>query len=138
MDRLRQSWALALSNAETQFRSLLVSSSSSVWKRVPLPASPPQGKAGQSSDTKGKGRAVTMEGVVIHRRQTKRGDIMRVVLDVPLEGALADLDKWRAVLCTPEVRGDWDPAVESSSLVEMFDWNTRITRTNYALGWPAK
>ena len=22
--------------------------------------------------------------------------------------------------------------------MEMFDWNTRITQTNYALGWPAK
>lgn len=107
---------------------------------MPLPVSPPQGKPGQkvSSNVKGKGRAAVAEGVVIHRRQTKRGDIMRVVLDVPLEGSLADLDKWRAVLSTPEVREDWDPAVESSSLVEMFDWNTRITRTNYALGWPAK
>jgi hypothetical protein len=136
--RLRQSWASALSKAEAQFRSLLVSTSSSAWKRVPLPASPPQLGQKIGSNASGKGRAMDTEGIVIHRRQTNRGDIMRIVLDVPLEASLADLDKWRAVLSTPEIRGDWDPAVEGSSLVEMFDWNTRIARTNYGLGWPAK
>ncbi|KAF8513435.1 hypothetical protein BU17DRAFT_95422 [Hysterangium stoloniferum] len=137
--RLRQSWASALSNAEAQFRSLLVSSSSSVWKRVPLLASNSKGALGQTaiSNSKGKSRMLSTDGIVMHRCQTKRGDIMRVVLDVPLEAGLVDLDKWRAVLATPDIRVDWDPAVESSSLVEMFDWNTRITRTNYALGWPA-
>lgn len=139
-DRLRQSWALALSKAEAQFRSLLVSSSSSAWKRVPQPTSPPQGQPSQkiSLNVKGKGHALDMEGIMIHRRHSPHGDIMRVVLEVPLESPIAELDKWRAVLSTPEVKGDWDPSVECSSLVEMFDWNTRITRTNYALGWPAK
>ncbi|KAF8578800.1 hypothetical protein K439DRAFT_1395236 [Ramaria rubella] len=138
--RLRQSWNAALSNVEAQFRSLLVSSGSSAWKRVPSPPSSAQSKPGQSTSPngKGKGRFHHAEGISIHRRQTKRGDILRIVLDVPAaEGPLVDLDKWRAVLSTPEIRGDWDPAVEGSSLVEMFDWNTRITRTNYALGWPA-
>jgi len=74
----------------------------------------------------------------MHRRATKQGDVTRVVLDAPFEGSIAGLDKWRAVLSTPELREEWDPAVEASSLVEMFDWNTRITRTNFALGWPAK
>jgi len=111
---------------------------------VSLPTPPPQANSSKNINPqtkgkgKGKGRTSLTDGVVIHRQQTKRVDIMRVVLDVSLEGPLADLERWRAVICTPEIRSDWDPAVEGSSLVEMFDWNTRITRTNYALGWPAK
>ncbi|KIJ55581.1 hypothetical protein M422DRAFT_41524 [Sphaerobolus stellatus SS14] len=137
--RLRQSWAAALTNAEAQFRSLLASAGSSSWKRVQLPPPPPQRSSSQTliSNVKGKGRSISPEDIVMHRRQTKQGDVMRVALDLPFEGTIADLDKWRAVLSTPELREEWDPAVESSSLVEMFDWNTRITRTSFALGWPA-
>ncbi len=31
-----------------------------------------------------------------------------------------------------------DPAVDDAHLLEMFDRNTRISKTNYTLGWPAK
>lgn len=74
----------------------------------------------------------------MHRKQAKDGDVMRVVFDLPYESPVAELEKWKAILTTPDVRPEWDPSVETSSLVEMFDWDTRITRTNYTLGWPAK
>lgn len=140
--RLRQSWVSALSAAEVQFRSLLVSPNSSGWKKVPpqavsngLPNSP----TSKNGALKGKSRVSwSPENMVMHRKQMKDGDVIRVVLDIPSDSPVADLDKWRAVLATPDVRPEWDPSVENSNLVEMFDWNTRITRTSYTLGWPAK
>ncbi|GJJ11421.1 hypothetical protein Clacol_005654 [Clathrus columnatus] len=90
------------------------------------------------SNLKGKSKVSwSTDNMVMHRKQAKDGDVTRVVLDIPIESSVAELDKWRAILTTPDVRSEWDPSVESSYLVEMFDWNTRIARTNYTLGWPA-
>lgn len=36
------------------------------------------------------------------------------------------------------MRQEWDPAVESSQLLELFDMDVRITKTYFTLGWPAK
>ncbi|KAH6915744.1 hypothetical protein BKA70DRAFT_1092620, partial [Coprinopsis sp. MPI-PUGE-AT-0042] len=41
------------------------------------------------------------------------------------------------VLTTPELRQEWDPAVEDAHLLENFDHSTRISKTNFSLGWPA-
>jgi len=90
------------------------------------------------ANAKRKARVISTENLVMHRRSTKRGDVTRVVLDIPFEDPVNDLDKRRAVLSTPELRSEWVPVVEASSLVEMFDWDTQITRTDFALGWPAK
>lgn len=103
--------------------------------------------------------------VVVHKRSTKEGDVFRAVLDVQLapafprsssgpdpnsssssphptpasiSGSLASLDAWRAVLATPELRKEYDPAVQDGRIVEMFDPETRIAKTDFALGWPAK
>jgi hypothetical protein len=73
--------------------------------------------------------------VQVHRN--KAGD-WRAQLEVPLATASAGLDGWRAVLLTPELRREWDPAVEDAQSLEMLDRATRISRTNYRLGWPAK
>jgi hypothetical protein len=48
------------------------------------------------------------------------------------------LDPWKAVLMTPELRKEWDPAVEGAHLLELFDSTTRISKTNFTIGWPAK
>ncbi len=48
------------------------------------------------------------------------------------------LGAWKSVLVTPELRKEWDPAVESAQLLEMFDQATRISKVNFTLGWPAK
>lgn len=77
--------------------------------------------------------------VVVHRKYGKSGeDIYRLVLDVPTGEELVSLEPWKAVLSTPELRQEWDPAVEEAHLVEMFDQTTRISKTNFTLGWPAK
>jgi hypothetical protein len=41
-------------------------------------------------------------------------------------------------LATPELRQEWDPAVDGAALLEMLDPTTRISKTNFTLGWPAK
>lgn len=49
-----------------------------------------------------------------------------------------DLETWASILMTPEMRKEWDPAVESSQVIEICDPSTRIVKTNFTLGWPAK
>ncbi|KAG6852904.1 hypothetical protein C0991_008273 [Blastosporella zonata] len=131
--RLRQSWSTALSDAETYFRQLLTSPSNE-WRRV-------SSSGESSSNKKGKAKASTipeLTDVVLHRKPSKTGDdVYRLVLDVPLSEELASLEPWKAVLTTPELRQEWDPAVEEAHLLEVFDHTTRIAKTNFTLGWPA-
>ncbi|KAH7890937.1 hypothetical protein F5I97DRAFT_1840039 [Phlebopus sp. FC_14] len=132
--KLRQTWSDALSAAETNFRQLLSSYSSNEWKHVSL-ASDTQ------TPSKGKLRAPLtpqLADVVVHRKSTKSGEnVYRVVLEVSATDESIPLDAWKAVLTTPELRQEWDPAVEGAQLVEMFDDKTRIAKTNFTLGWPA-
>ncbi|KAJ7156846.1 hypothetical protein C8R43DRAFT_997401 [Mycena crocata] len=132
--RLRQSWYSALNGAETHFRQLLTSSSSAEWKRLSASVDPASGK-------KGKARVPAvpeLADVVVHRNSSKvGGDVYRLVLDVPTGEDSVSLEPWKAVLTTPELRQEWDPAVEDAHLVEIFDHTTRICKTNFTLGWPA-
>ncbi|KAG6909793.1 hypothetical protein DXG01_015286 [Tephrocybe rancida] len=130
---LRQSWSSALNDAETHFRQLLTSPSND-WRRV--------SNSGEgSSSKKGKAEAAALPeltDVMVHRKPSKAGDdIYRLVLDVPFSDELASLEPWKAVLTTPELRQEWDPAVEEAHLLEVFDHTTRIAKTNFTLGWPA-
>lgn len=77
--------------------------------------------------------------VTVYRQPSKTGeDIYRLTLDVPTGDEFVSLEPWSAVLKTPELRQEWDPAVEEAHLLEMFDHTTRISKTNFTLGWPAK
>jgi hypothetical protein len=134
--RLRQSWYSALNDAETHFRQLLTSSGSQ-WKRlsssVETTSLKQKGKARASSSTP------EIADVIVHRNSTQAGDdVYRLVLDVPTGDEQMSLEPWRAVLTTPELRQEWDPSVDEAHLLEMFDHDTRISKTNYTLGWPAK
>ncbi|KAI0737353.1 hypothetical protein C8Q80DRAFT_1213874 [Daedaleopsis nitida] len=132
--RLHQSWYTALDNAQAHFRQLLTSHSSPEWKRVPIPSD-------SNQTTKGKGRATyspELSDVIIHRRQNKSGEsIHRAVLEVIIGDEPVSLEAWKSVLITPELRKEWDPAVEGAQLLEMFDQATRISKVNFSLGWPA-
>ena len=91
---------------------------------------------------KGKARAnghtPDSNNVKLSRKSTKTGDVYRVQLDVTLAPEdTIPLDSWKSVLVTPEFRKEWDPTVESSTLIEMLDPTTRISKTNFTLGWPA-
>lgn len=135
LNSLRQSWHGALNEAQAAFRRLLTSPSSPEWKRVPVPTENASAKA------KGKARSTIPElsDVIVHRKAGKGEDaVYRVVLDVPTGDEPVALEAWKAVLATPELRKEWDPAVESASLLEIFDPATRIAKTNFTLGWPAK
>jgi len=97
---------------------------------------------GVAPKQKGKVRATSvpeLADVIVHRNSTKAGeDVYRMVLEVSTKEEQISLEPWKAVLTTPELRQEWDPAVEGAHLVEMLDRNTRISKTNYSLGWPAK
>ncbi len=125
---LRDSWNDAFSEAEAHFRKLL---SANDWKRVQSPSD-------SASARKGKARELT--DIALYRKPTKSGqDVYRVVLDIPVPpGQAPSLEPWKAVLTTPELRQEWDPSVEEAHLVELLDQNTRIAKTNFTLGWPAK
>ena len=98
-----------------------------------------------SSSPKGKGKARVssvpeLGDVLVHRAYSKAGEeVYRIVLDVatPSEDMLS-LEPWKTVLTTPELRAEWDPSVEDAHLLEIFDHTTRICKTNFTLGWPAK
>ena len=77
--------------------------------------------------------------VVLHRRVAKGGTVYRAVLDVSVtDEPQLTLEACKAVLSTPELRRQWDPAVEKAQLLEIFDQATRIAKTNFTLGWPAR
>ncbi|KAH9971664.1 hypothetical protein BGW80DRAFT_1319083 [Lactifluus volemus] len=131
---LRQAWYNALNDAQSSFRRLLTSSSSPEWKRVPLP------RDSVSLNSKGKARSSIPElsDVIVHRKSVKSEDtVYRVVLDVPAADDTIPFDAWKSILATPELRQEWDPAVDGAVLLEMLDPTTRISKTNFTLGWPA-
>lgn len=132
--RLRQSWYTALNDAESHFRQLLTSSLPSDWRRISAATDTP--------NKKGKSRLSTvpeLADVIVHRHTGKSGDdVYRMLLDVAVADDGVSLEPWKAVLTTPELRQEWDPAVEEAHLLEMFDHKTRISKTNFTLGWPAK
>ncbi|KAI0058965.1 hypothetical protein BV25DRAFT_1918876 [Artomyces pyxidatus] len=131
---LRQAWYSALNDAQSVFRRLLTSPSSPEWKRVPTPSE------NALTNAKGKARSSTPElsDVIIHRKMTKSEDtVYRIVLDVPVSDESMPLEAWKSVMTTPELRKEWDPAVENATLLEMLDPTTRIAKTNFTLGWPA-
>jgi hypothetical protein len=78
--------------------------------------------------------------VTVHRKAGKGEDVAwRAVLEIPTGTEdVVSLDGWRSVLAVPELRKEWDPAVESAQLVEMFDPSTRVAKTMFTLGWPAR
>lgn len=148
VSRLRQSWYSALDLVQSQFRQLLTSPASD-WKRVPTPPSSSDGSGTPSPrpdspqlKNKGKARANNhtpdSNNVKLSRKSTKSGDVYRVQLDVTLAPEdPVPLDSWKSILVTPEFRKEWDSTVESSTLIEMLDPTTRISKTNFTLGWPA-
>ncbi|KAK2464042.1 hypothetical protein APHAL10511_003986 [Amanita phalloides] len=113
--RLRQSWYSALNNAESHFKQLLSSSS---WKRL----SGEQPKWKYPPD---------LSNIVVHRS----GDVLRLILDLPMQ--IDGLEPWKAILSTPELRQEWDPAVEEAHMLESIDPHVRICKTRLTLGWPA-
>lgn len=186
--RLRESWSIALKDAQARFRSFLVSSTSASWKRIHIKSptkdivsfgtgtataasgsfkstatsSPPRNAdvgirstAPQRSKSQSKGKAKSrrqllvipeVSDVIVHRRVSKDGpgEVHRAVLDVTLGDddveslRLSQLNAWRAVLSTPEMRKEYDSAVQDGQILEMFDAETRISKLDFALGWPAK
>lgn len=123
-----------MNDAEAHFRRLLTSSSTE-WKRITTVNDSPPSKKGKARVT----AIPDLSDVVVHRNTSKAGnDVYRLILDVTLGEDPVSLEPWKAVLSTPELRQEWDPAVEEAHMLEMFDHTTRISKTKFSLGWPAK
>lgn len=80
--------------------------------------------------------------VRVHRQfdSARNADMVRAVAEVACDPDAAspiDLDAVRAVLSTPEIRPQWDKLVDASTGLSLLDPLTRITKTDYRLGWPA-
>lgn len=124
-----------MNEAETTFKQLITSPATD-WKRLS------NSLDGSSAKQKGKAKVPSLpelSDVLLHRSSTKGGeDVYRMILDVPTGDESMSLDPWKAVLTTPELRKEWDPAVDDAHLVEVLDHVSRICKTNYTLGWPAK
>ena len=136
LQRRREAWLAALHSAETHFRTLVASASASDWKRISTATS-----AGPTSPGKARGASTVPDprDVMVHRKTGKAGDdIYRAILDLPVGEGSTSLEPWKAVLTTPELRQEWDPVVQESHLLEVFDQSTRIYKTSFALGWPAR
>ncbi|GAA5972951.1 hypothetical protein JCM21900_006489 [Sporobolomyces salmonicolor] len=83
--------------------------------------------------------------VRVHKRKGDKDlgtgvEIVRAVAEIPV--AYSDdggevLELFRAVLGTPELRAQWDKLVEQATTLELLDPQTRVTKTDYRLGWPA-
>ncbi|KAJ8294920.1 hypothetical protein OF846_001989 [Rhodotorula toruloides] len=77
--------------------------------------------------------------VRVHKKadRQRNAEIVRAIAEVPCDPDAVDLEAVRAVLATPEVRAHWDKLVDSSHSLSLIDPLTRITKTDYRLGWPA-
>jgi hypothetical protein len=67
----------------------------------------------------------------------KKGSVFRAVMEIE-EEMHPGIDDWRAVFGSPELRKEWDMMVDKVQVLEVLDPNTRVIKTDYALGWPAK
>ena len=133
---MRESWNNALDDALAAFKAHLASGQAPTWKR--LPTSPSRNPSGSNNDKPRLRLLPDGKDVAVHRKTTKTGEVYRVTLEVPASDDIDDLETWASILMTPEVRKEWDPAVESAQVLELVDPSTRICKTNFTLGWPAK
>ncbi|WWC60113.1 uncharacterized protein I303_102677 [Kwoniella dejecticola CBS 10117] len=137
--KLEAAWHESLSASLTYFRALLSSSSSSAWKPVsvlPLTASTTANDSGKSAAHGSTLGRIDASQVTVHRRNGKAGEVYRAVVEVDC-GSDVSIDTFRGCLVTPETRPMWDRMVEEAVTLDLLDAHTRVTRTNYRLGWPS-
>nr|XP_019050191.1 hypothetical protein I302_00616 [Kwoniella bestiolae CBS 10118]OCF29121.1 hypothetical protein I302_00616 [Kwoniella bestiolae CBS 10118] len=137
--KLEAAWHESLSTSLTYFRALLSSSSSSAWKPVsvlPLTASTTAKDTGKSTARGSSLGKIDASQVVVHRRNGKSGEVYRAVVEVDC-GSDVSIDTFRGCLVTPETRPMWDRMVEEAVTLDLLDAHTRVTKTNYRLGWPS-
>lgn len=100
----------ALEEAVTHFKSLLSSSTSRSWKPLQPTTSLSYGDSVSLANNKGKTKellnaigTVDVPTVQVHRKSGKGADIVRAVTEIAV-GDGVDLDSFKAVLRTPEIR----------------------------------
>ena len=154
--RLEAAWHDALSSALSYCRALLSSSTSSAWKPVSVLPLTESSTAHDSGGSHAKGSSlgpIHANEVIVHRRSGKAGEIYRATVEVDC-GSDVSVDTFRGCLATPEARltctsirrmllsllmsSAGDRMVESAETMDLLDAHTRVTKTNYRLGWPSR
>lgn len=64
------------------------------------------------------------------------GEVVRGTIEVPIAGEAISVDRFAALLETPEIKPKWDTLAVSSATLEHLDPRTRLEKTVYKLGWP--
>ncbi|WVF66861.1 hypothetical protein IAT40_001604 [Kwoniella sp. CBS 6097] len=137
--KLEAAWHEALATSLTYFRALLSSSNSAAWKPISVGPLTPSTVARDTGKSIAKGSSlgkIDASQVHVHRRSGKGGEVYRAVVEVDC-GSDVSVDTFRGCLVTPETRPMWDRMVEEAVTMDLLDAHTRITRTNYRLGWPS-
>ncbi|EFP90647.2 uncharacterized protein PGTG_16673 [Puccinia graminis f. sp. tritici CRL 75-36-700-3] len=141
-----QRYQAALDSALQHFKKLVDSHHSKHWQLVPPNST--QSNHSRSQFTQNQqanphhqflnGLApIDFSNVQVHRRKLDGSSVVRAICDLSIDPSRFDIDHFKAVLQTAEVRGIWDKLVDKATVIELLDPQTRIVKTDFRLGWPA-
>lgn len=143
-EKTHQRYQEALSEALEEFKSLYSSSQSTHWK--PIPSTSAQLNSHTPfSDSKPTNPRELLNGigpidftnVQIHRKKSEGAMVVRAMSEIWLDTSRVNVEDFKAILNTPEIRGVWDNLVDQARVLEVLDSKTRIVKTDFRLGWPA-
>ncbi|KAH9823570.1 hypothetical protein DFH28DRAFT_1173297 [Melampsora americana] len=154
LENTHQRYQVALNDALTEFKTLLSSSTSKHWKSIPStttttttttnPTTNQINSHSSFSESKPNPREwlngsgpIEVSNLQIHRKKSDGPMVIRAISDLWIDSTRLDLDDFKAILNTPEIRGSWDNLVDKAKVLEVLDSNTRIVKTDFRLGWPA-
>ncbi|WAQ81703.1 hypothetical protein PtA15_2A14 [Puccinia triticina] len=141
-----QRYQAALDSALQHFKKLVDSHHSKHWQLVPPTSTQPNHSRSQFSQTQQanphhqflNGLApIDFSNVQVHRRKLDGSSVVRAICDLSIDPTRFDIDDFKAVLQTAEVRGVWDKLVDKATVIEVLDPQSRIVKTDFRLGWPA-
>jgi hypothetical protein len=146
--RTHQRYQAALESALQHFKKLHDSQNSKHWQIVPPSSTQPNHSRSQFSQSQPlnhhhhqflNGLApIDLSNVQVHRRKLDGSSVVRAISDLSIDPTRVDIDHFKAVLQTAEVRGIWDQLVDKAAVIQVIDPQTRIIKTDFRLGWPAK
>ncbi|PLW41382.1 hypothetical protein PCASD_08884 [Puccinia coronata f. sp. avenae] len=142
-----QRYQAALESALQHFKKLHDSQNSKHWQIVPPSSTQPNHSRSQFSQSQPlnhhhhqflNGLApIDLSNVQVHRRKLDGSSVVRAISDLSIDPTRVDIDHFKAVLQTAEVRGIWDQLVDKAAVIQVIDPQTRIIKTDFRLGWPA-
>ncbi|KAA1125021.1 hypothetical protein PGTUg99_000008 [Puccinia graminis f. sp. tritici] len=123
-----QRYQAALDSALQHFKKLVDSHHSKHWQLVPPNST--QSNHSRSQFTQNQqanphhqflnGLApIDFSNVQVHRRKLDGSSVVRAICDLSIDPSRFDIDHFKAVLQTAEVRGIWDKLVDKATVIEL-------------------